>query len=203
MPSAGRPPHHKFPMSAVPPNSDRKADIAGCPRSARNRHPSVARRPTLPSVLRNTETSPLQAKDSLGVAVADLGAHNLADRRGFDEGRCGLHVLVRIVDGEHDAVLAQRCDGIRQRRRVADPGGRNGEVALDDRRWKLIRGELMAEFALPSAVEAPQKERKRLSHMAKYNFQFREALERTAKDKPQRVSPGIGRPGPDRSVQFR
>ena len=49
---------------------------------------------------------------------------------------------------------------------------------------KFVRREFFAKHALPSAVEAPQQERKRLAHMAENDFQFRKARERAAEDEP-------------------
>src|ERR1700730_5995360 len=62
----------------------------------------------------------LQTHELHGIAIALLGTHHLADRRGFDEGCGGLRVLIWIVDGEHHVVFVERRGGLSESARVAD-----------------------------------------------------------------------------------
>jgi hypothetical protein len=110
------------------------------------------------STYRLTRFPPLQPQEPVGIAVADLGTR----RRGFDESCGGLPVFIGIVDGEHHAVLAERHDGFGERPRGANARCGDDEVVPDDGGGQRVRREFFAELALPSAVEAPQQERKRL-----------------------------------------
>src|SRR6266446_149019 len=104
-------------MSGSGPNS---TELAEATRPCMSAVPPIANVKFYASVTQSDMVLCLQPQQPLGIAVADLGTHQLTERRRFDEGCGGLRVFIGIVDGEHHAVLAERRDGVGERPRGAD-----------------------------------------------------------------------------------
>src|SRR5437870_1637290 len=121
----------------------------------------------------------------------------LADWRRLDEA-CGLEaVLQRIVDREHYTLDAERRDGALERFRLAGARGGGEEVAADIVGRQALKLDLLP-VDLEAAVDAPEAERQRLTHVAEDDIERRQAVEQPAQNEPQRVAAGLCRPAPDR-----
>src|SRR5271169_205560 len=112
------------------------------------------------------------------IGAADLDAVILADRAGVEPKGGVIDILERPVGREHDPVAADFGERVHQRGRMELAGSRDMEIGAEIFAHALL-GRIIVPVRNPGIgiVDAPQRERQVLAHMAENDLQPRMRIE--------------------------